>query len=100
MILLSLNYLHTKGIIHRDLHPMNILIDVVHGGLKILQITDFGLSKNLYKQENFTSTLADRTAPFYKAPEVYKDEKSATTKVDMWALGIILFELTTKQHPI
>ena len=36
----------------------------------------------------------------YKAPEVYKDEKSATTKVDMWALGIILFELTTKQQPI
>jgi serine/threonine protein kinase len=36
----------------------------------------------------------------YKAPEVYKDEKSSTTKVDMWAAGIILFELTTKMHPI
>jgi serine/threonine protein kinase len=36
----------------------------------------------------------------YKAPEIYKDEKSSTSKVDLWALGIILFELTTKQQPI
>jgi serine/threonine protein kinase len=44
--------------------------------------------------------LADLTAPLYKAPEVFKDEKSATSKVDMWALGIVLFELTAKKHPI
>jgi serine/threonine protein kinase len=54
MILLSLNYLHTKGIIQRDLHPRNILIDVIPGGFKILQITDFGLSKNVLKQENYS----------------------------------------------
>lgn len=100
MILISLNYLHNKSIIQRDLHPRNILINILPGGLKILQITDFGLSKNFLKQEDYSQTLGDRTAPLYKAPEVYKDEKSATTKVDMWALGIILFELTTKQKPI
>ena len=100
MILLSLNYLHTKGIMQRDLHPKNILVNYLPGGFKILQITDFGLSKNLLKHENYSQSLADRTALLYKAPEVYKDEKSSTTKVDMWAAGIILFELTTKKHPI
>ena len=48
MILLSLHYLHAKGIIQRDLHPRNILVNVIAGGaFKILQITDFGLSKNV-----------------------------------------------------
>ena len=46
-----------------------------------------------------SSTLADHTAAFYKAPEVFKGEET-TMKVDMWALGIILFELSTKKHPI
>ena len=100
MILMGLHYLHKKGIMHRDLHPKNILINILPGGFKILQITDFGLSKHVINQENYSQTLADRTALFYKAPEVFRDEKSATTKVDMWALGLILFELTTKKHPI
>jgi serine/threonine protein kinase len=100
MILISLNYLHKKGIMHRDFHPRNILVDLLPGGFKILQITDFGLSKNSKNLGNYSQSLADRTALMYKAPEVFKDEKSATTKVDMWALGLILFELTTKKHPI
>ena len=99
MILLSLHYLHSKDIMHRDLNPRNVLVDVLPGGFKILQITDFGLSKNANNQDNQTQTLANLTAKFYRAPEVFKGQ-APTTKVDMWALGIILFELTTKQHPI
>ena len=99
MILIILNYLHANSIIHRDLHPRNILINILPGGFKILQITDFGLSKNVKNQDIQSQSLADRTATLYKAPEVFKGE-TPTTKVDMWALGIILFELTTKQHPI
>jgi serine/threonine protein kinase len=91
--------LHTKDIMHRDLNPRNVLVDLLPGGFKILQITDFGLSKNTKNQDKQSQTLANLTAKFYKAPEVFK-EQSPTTKVDMWALGIILFELTTKKHPI
>jgi serine/threonine protein kinase len=49
MILISLHYLHTKGIMQRDLHPRNIVVSILPEGLKILQITDFGLSKNTKK---------------------------------------------------
>lgn len=83
---------------HRDFHPRNILVDKLHGGFKILQITDFGLSKNKNCVENFSESLKDLTAAFYKAPEVFKGE-DPTTKVDMWALGVILFELQTKKRP-
>jgi NIMA (never in mitosis gene a)-related kinase 8 len=46
MILLALHHLHSQNIMHRDLNPRNVLVDVLRGGFKILQITDFGLSKN------------------------------------------------------
>ncbi len=52
MILIVLNYLHQNDIMHRDLNPRNILVQVLPGGLKILQITDFGLSKNTKTADN------------------------------------------------
>jgi serine/threonine-protein kinase RIM15 len=45
MILLGLDFLHKKGIFHRDLKPGNILIDELQNGMKILKIGDFGISK-------------------------------------------------------
>ena len=45
MILIALHYLHSKNIVHRDLKPANILIDELPGGVKILKIGDFGISR-------------------------------------------------------
>jgi serine/threonine protein kinase len=73
MILLTLHYLHTKDIMHRDLNPRNVLVHVLPAGFKILQITDFGLSKNTKNQDKHSQTLANLTAKFYKAPEVFKE---------------------------
>jgi serine/threonine protein kinase len=46
MMLIGLQYLEVNNVMHRDLKPDNILIDILPNGLEILLITDFGLSKN------------------------------------------------------
>jgi serine/threonine protein kinase len=91
MILLGLHYLHSKQIMHRDLKPENILIDKLPSGDDILVIGDFGLSKSDLQDIKITDTLNGLTTPTYKAPEMI-DEKPSTTKVDMWALGVILYQ--------
>jgi serine/threonine protein kinase len=91
MILLGLHYLHSKQIMHRDLKPENILIDKLPSGDDILVIGDFGLSKSDLQDIKITDTLNGLTTPAYKAPEMI-DEKPSTTKVDMWALGVILYQ--------
>jgi serine/threonine protein kinase len=92
MILIGLQYLDSKNIIHRDLKPANILIDELPGRINILKIGDFGISKVDLKElkKTVTATLGGQTSPAYMAPEVIKNV-IPTSKVDMWALGIILY---------
>jgi serine/threonine protein kinase len=101
MILIALHYLHSKGIVHRDLKPANILIDVLSNDMKILKIGDFGISKVDIQEmkKTLTTTMGGQTSPAYIAPEVIKNEQP-TSKVDMWALGIILYQLVeSMKHP-
>jgi serine/threonine protein kinase len=57
MILIGLDYLHSKKIIHRDLKPENILMDKLSGGDDILLIGDFGISKKDLENIRITKTL-------------------------------------------
>jgi serine/threonine protein kinase len=102
MILIALHYLHSKEIVHRDLKPANILIDELPGGLNILKIGDFGIAKVDIQEmkKKFSATLGDKTTPAYAAPEIMLDKKATTSKVDMWALGIMLYQLvSSNKHP-
>ena len=76
MILIALHYLHSKEIVHRDLKPANILIDELPGGVKILKIGDFGISKVDIQEmkKTITATMGGQTSPAYIAPEVINDK--------------------------
>jgi serine/threonine protein kinase len=80
------------------LKPENILIDKLPGGVDILVIGDFGISKQDLKNIRLTNTLNGMTSPAYMAPETV-DEKPSTTKVDMWALGVIVHQFFSNQLP-
>lgn len=96
MILLGVDFLHSKKIHHRDLKPENIFIEKLDNGMLIPIIGDFGISKMDLEsiKRTLTSTSAFQTSPQYQAPEVI-NEKWPTAKVDIWASGIVLYEMLT-----
>jgi serine/threonine protein kinase len=98
MILIGLDYLHSKQIIHRDLKPDNLLMEKLPSGDEILLIGDFGISKKDLQNLRTKDTLKELTTPAYMAPETIA-ELPSTKKVDMWALGVILYELSAGRLP-
>lgn len=89
----ALQHAHSRGILHRDLKPGNVLC--AEQGPRI---TDFGLAKAVDDQGSLTVTGAIIGTPQYSAPEVVRGEP-ATTSTDLYSLGVILYELLTGRTP-
>jgi serine/threonine protein kinase len=92
---------HEKGIVHRDLKPANVKITPT-GTVKVL---DFGLAKILADPVGDAVTVSAVTAPkvllgtpAYMAPE-QAEGGSANTRADVWAFGIVLYEMVTGERP-
>jgi serine/threonine protein kinase len=88
---IALDYLHSAGVVYRDLKPENVLINS-DGHLKL---TDFGLAKRL-DADDMTSTFCG--TPEYVAPEMIRREHYSYA-IDWWALGILSFELLFGSSP-
>jgi serine/threonine protein kinase len=91
-ILLGLEYIHSKGIVYRDLKPENVLIDI-DGHIKL---ADFGLSKFLTSSDSLTNSFCG--SPEYMSPEMLMGTGHGSS-VDYYSLGAILFEMLTGLPP-
>ena len=91
-ILCGADYLHSRGISHRDLKPRNILVSTTTYDAKI---ADFGLSKFItFPVRRSVENFGTR---WYRAPEVLLGMKITTMRVDMWSIGTIFSEMKEKQ---
>jgi Tol biopolymer transport system component len=79
---------HAKGVIHRDLKPVNVMVTKI--GVKVL---DFGLAKSI-RDETLTVTNAVMGTPAYMAPE-QREGKTCDARADIYALGLVLLEMAT-----
>ncbi|NGP89472.1 serine/threonine-protein kinase [Fodinibius halophilus] len=95
-VLEAIRYAHENLIIHRDLKPDNILVDEA-GTIKIL---DFGISKLLEEDSDpsLTKTGTQLLTPRYAAPEQIRQE-NITTATDLYALGVVFYELLAGTGP-
>jgi serine/threonine-protein kinase len=88
---------HSIGIVHRDLKPANLFcVEKPDGGVSI-KVLDFGISKVVSSEstDSMTRTSATLGSPLYMSPEQMQRAKGVDARTDLWALGIILFELLT-----
>lgn len=92
-ILSAMDMAHSHGIIHRDLKPQNVL--VAQSGT--VKVTDFGIAKAL-SETSLTQTNTMFGSVHYLSPEQARGS-NATVQSDIYAIGIILFELLTGQIP-
>lgn len=92
----AVGHAHRHLVVHRDLKPGNMLV-TADGQLKLL---DFGIAKSLAPEEGLPrdATRVIRVSPDYCAPEQL-DGRAISTATDVYALGVILFELVTGERP-
>ena len=100
----AVQHAHQKGVIHRDLKPSNILV-TLHDGVPLPKVIDFGVAKALHQplteRTLFTEFNCMIGTPEYMAPEQAElSGLDVDTRADIYALGVLLYELLTGTRPL
>jgi len=91
---------HVLGIVHRDLKPANLFLTKHVGGAPLVKVLDFGIAKAPSKVEaGITATESVMGSPGYMSPEQLRSSRDVDVRTDLWALGVILYQLVSGRLP-
>ena len=95
---------HSLGIVHRDLKPANLFLTQRADGTPCVKVLDFGISKvtqpgTSHAEAALTHTTTIMGSPLYMSPEQLRATRGVDLRTDIWALGVILYELLSGEAP-
>jgi serine/threonine-protein kinase len=89
---------HRRGLVHRDIKPANLFLTRAADGSPCIKVLDFGVAKAT-AEASTTGTGALLGTPLYMSPEQVRGDRDIDARTDIWALGVVLYELVTGSVP-
>jgi casein kinase II subunit alpha len=92
-LVVALRFCHSRGVMHRDVKPHNVMID--HGA-RTLRLIDWGLAELYFPGKEYNVRVASR---YFKGPELLVDLQAYDYQLDMWSLGCMLAAIVFRKEP-
>jgi serine/threonine protein kinase len=95
----ALDHAHARGVVHRDIHPGNVVLEEISGRTDFAKLCDFGLSKLVDADDRITISGAVIGTPAYMAPEQIRGMSMLGPRVDLYSLGVTAYEMLSGTLP-